>query len=69
MITDLLPWIKDGISIDKRRDGGYKVFTIPTQHFDVDTLEDLTPERFAFEEDHQKKYYELVNEYFNLKNK
>lgn len=67
MITDLLPWIEGGLSIDRRRDGGYKVFTIPTQHFDIETLADLTPERLKFETEHQAKYQELVTEYFKLK--
>ena len=48
-MKDLIPYIKDGLTIERKLDGGYRVFTIPTQHFSVDSLEDLTPERFEDE--------------------
>ena len=61
-------YIVDGISIDKTRNGGYSVFTIPTQHFNIDSLEELTNERFEKEIERQKRYEkdssELINLYF-----
>jgi len=38
--------IKDGISIKGDPVNGYEVFTLPTQRFRVNSLADLTPERF-----------------------
>ena len=45
MEKELYKYIKDGLSINKREDC-YDVWTIPTQHFKVLTLDELTPERF-----------------------
>jgi hypothetical protein len=69
MITELLPWIEDGIRIDRRREGGYKVFTIPTQHFDIKTLDELTSERFELEVYNQDRYRDMLDNYYNLKGK
>ena len=44
-MIELKEWIEDGITIRKTNDG-YQVFTIPTQHFDVKELADLTPDKF-----------------------
>jgi hypothetical protein len=52
-------YIKDGITIRKTDVGPsevYRVFTIPTQHFDVESLNELTPERFEIEIERQKEY-------------
>jgi hypothetical protein len=68
-LSELKQWIEGGISIDKNRDGGYKVFTIPTQHFDVERLEDITPDRLLFEEEQERLYRGLINNYFRDKNK
>lgn len=68
-LSELKEWIEGGISIDRNRAGGYKVFTIPTQHFDVDRLEDITPERLRFEEDQEKRYRDLIDNYFRDKNR
>ena len=68
-LSELKEWIEGGISIDRNREGGYKVFTIPTQHFDVDRLEDITPERLRFEEDQEKTYRNLIDNYFRDKNR
>lgn len=61
MISELKEWIKDGIDIRKTNDG-YVVFTIPTQHFTIKELEELTPERFSKETERQDKANELTNE-------
>lgn len=62
-MIELKEWIKDGITIDKKGDG-YRVFTVPTQHFDVKDLSELTPERFKAEADRQQEYYKLQDELF-----
>ena len=41
-------YIVDGLSIDKTKNG-YRVFTIPTQHFNINELDELTNERFENE--------------------
>lgn len=68
-LSELKEWIESGISIDRNREGGYKVFTVPTQHFDVDRLEDITPERLRFEENQEKTYRDLIDNYFRDKNR
>ena len=45
-MKDINHIIKDGISIKGDPVKGYNVFTIPTQRFHVNSLDDLTPERF-----------------------
>jgi hypothetical protein len=62
-MIELKQWIKDGITINKR-DDGYSVFTIPTQHFVVSSLDELTPERFAIEVEKRQEYYKLQDELF-----
>ena len=60
-------YILDGITIDKKKDG-YVVFTIPTQHFSIVELDELTNERFEQEIARQEKYErdssELIRLYF-----
>jgi len=60
-MIELKEWIKDGIDIRKTNEG-YVVFTIPTQHFNVKELDELTPERFSKEVEIQKNNIELQNE-------
>ena len=38
-------YIIDGITINKTKEG-YSVFTIPTQHFNIDDLDELTIESY-----------------------
>jgi hypothetical protein len=47
-------YITKGISIEKR-ENGYRVFTISTQHFDITNLDELTNERFDTEIKRQEK--------------
>ena len=54
-------YIAKGIAIDKTNDG-YRVFTIPTQFFNIKELDELTPERFELEITKQKKQEELQTE-------
>lgn len=63
MISELKEWITDGITISKTNDG-YRVFTIPTQHFDIKDLNELTPERFKAEVEKQKQHEEWETELF-----
>jgi hypothetical protein len=50
-------WIEDGITIRKTNDG-YQVFTIPTQHFEIKELNELTSDRFKAEVDRQTQVKE-----------
>ena len=60
-------YIEDGISISRTNDG-YRVLTVPTQHFNIKELDELTPERFEAEILEKKKRdkfeKELISEYF-----
>lgn len=64
-MIELAEWIKDGITIDKKNIG-YRVFTIPTQHFDINDLSELTPDRFKAEVEKQQKNIEMQNELLAL---
>ena len=64
-MIELAEWIKDGITIDKKNNG-YRVFTIPTQHFDINDLSELTPDRFKDEVEKQQKNIEMQNELLAL---
>ncbi len=58
-------YIIDGITINKTKDG-YRVFTIPTQHFDIVDLDELTNDRFDLEIKQQEKYEEDSSELVKL---
>jgi hypothetical protein len=45
-MKDFEKWITNGITITGDASKGYCVFTIPTQHFNVKSLDELTPARF-----------------------
>jgi hypothetical protein len=64
-MNELKEWIVDGISIDKKTNG-YRVFTIPTQHFDINELSELTPERFKAEVERQLKQEQWQTELLGL---
>jgi hypothetical protein len=64
-MIELAEWIKDGINI-RTTNKGYQVFTIPTQHFDIIDLSELTPERFKAEVEKQQKNIEMQNELLAL---
>lgn len=64
-MIELKEWIEQGITID-RRTGGYRVFTIPTQHFDIVELDELTPERFKAEVEKQERNKQMQNELLAL---
>jgi hypothetical protein len=64
-MIEFAEWIKEGINIDKKNNG-YRVFTIPTQHFDINDLNELTPDRFKAEVEKQQKNVEMQNELLAL---
>ena len=64
-MIELAEWIEDGITI-RKTNTGYQIFTIPTQHFDIIELSELTPERFKVEVQKQQKNIEMQNELLGL---
>ena len=64
-MIELKEWIEEGITIDKKN-AGYRVFTIPTQHFDINDLSELTPDRFKAEVERYQKNIEMQNELLGL---
>ena len=64
MDNTIYEYIKNGITIDGNPIDGYTVFTIPTQHFKMDSLHQLTPETFEREIQKQKEHDELTSEIF-----
>jgi hypothetical protein len=58
-------YIIDGISITGR-ENGYRVFTIPTQHFAITNLDELTNQRFDDEIKRQEKYEKDSSELMRL---
>jgi hypothetical protein len=71
MEQELLKYIKLGISISGNPVDGYEVFTVPTQHFKVASLDDLTPERFEQETQRQKDLsdFEIISAIIPVENK
>jgi hypothetical protein len=64
MDNSIYEYIKNGITIDGNPIDGYKVFTIPTQWFHIDSLDELTPETFEREIQKQKDHDEITSEIF-----
>lgn len=62
-MKNLFKYIEDGITIDKTKTG-YSVFTIPTQRFKINSLDELTPERFEVAIAAQKEYEDSVTKMF-----
>ena len=58
-------YINDGLTIDKIKEG-YRVFTIPTQHFNIVNLDELTNERFDQEIKKQEQHERNSAEFFRL---
>ena len=63
-----IKYFEDGLSIFRHGDGTYTIFTIPTQHFKVKSLEELTVERFELEIENQEKNELLERELFEAIN-
>ena len=64
MDSYIYEFIKNGITIIGNPDDGYTVFTIPTQHFKIDNLDELTKWTFENEIRKQKEHDELTSEIF-----
>ena len=64
MDSYIYEFIKNGITITGNPDDGYTVFTIPTQHFKIDNLDELTKWTFENEIRKQKEHDELTSEIF-----
>ena len=64
MDNSIYEYIKNGITIKGNPLDGYEVFTIPTQHFKMDSLHQLTPETFENAIQKQKELDELTSEMF-----
>lgn len=64
MDNTIYEYIKNGITIKGNPLDGYEVFTIPTQHFKMDSLHQLTPETFENAIQKQKERDELTSEIF-----
>jgi hypothetical protein len=64
MDSYIYEFIKNGITITGNPDDGYTVFTIPTQHFKIDNLDELTKWTFENEIRKQKVHDELTSEIF-----
>jgi hypothetical protein len=62
MDREIYEYIKNGITINGNPTEGYTVFTIPTQHFKIDSLHQLTPETFEKEIQKQKEYERMSSE-------
>ena len=65
MDKEIYEYIKEGITIKGNPIDGYKVFTIPTQWFHIDSLHQLTPQVFEEMVEEQKNREELVIKMFN----
>jgi len=62
MDREIYEYIKNGITIDGNPTEGYTVFTIPTQHFHIDSLQQLTPQVFEEMIEEQKEYERMSSE-------
>ena len=65
-MKDILKYIEHGISIKGNPKDGYTVFTIPTQHFNIKTLDELTVETFEKAISDKAELNELENEMLRL---
>ena len=62
MDNSIYEYIKNGITINGNPIDGYKVFTIPTQWFHIDSLHQLTPQVFEEMIEKQKDYERMSSE-------
>ena len=59
---ELNKYIQNGLSIDGNPKDGYEIFTIPTQHFHIKTLDELTADRFEEEIKVQQEISDMETE-------
>jgi|TARA_Y100001937_G_scaffold107904_1_gene151029 hypothetical protein len=67
-LKEILKYIENGISMNGNPKDGYNVFTIPTQHFKISSLEDLTPSKFEEMIKRQEEYEKQASELWRLSN-
>ena len=65
-MKELLKYIEEGISINGNPIDGYTVFTIPTQHFRISSLEKLTVSKFEEMIEKHRNYREEADELLRL---
>ena len=63
-MKEILKYIQEGITINKGKDG-YNIFTPQTQRFKINSLEELTPERFEEAIERFKEYQEAEQKIFD----
>ena len=74
MIKELEKYVGEAFSINyEQNQNRFCIFTIPTQHFYIESLSELTPDRFDLEIQKQKEHQTLttrnLNEVFELRDK
>jgi len=65
-MKDILKYIETGVSIEGNPKDGYTVFTVPTQHFKISSLEELTAYKFEEMIKRQEDYEKSSNELLEL---
>ena len=74
MIKELEKYVGEAFSINyEQNQNRFCIFTIPTQHFYIESLSELTPDRFDLEIQKQKENQALtarnLNEVFEVRDK
>ena len=67
-MKDILQYIEHCIKINSNPKYGYTVFTIPTQHFNINSLDELTVETFEKAIYEHTKLLKFEKELFLLNN-
>ena len=65
-MKDILKYIEEGIIINGNPRSGYRIFTVPTQHFDISSLDELTPAKFEEMIKEKEKYDKYASELIKL---
>jgi hypothetical protein len=65
-MNEILKYIETGITINGNPKDGYTVFTIPTQHFKISSLEELTPSKFEEIINLRKEQQKMEDELWRL---
>lgn len=67
-MKDIQKYIEHGIKINGNPKDGYTVFTVPTQHFNINSLDELTVETFEKAITEHTKLIKFENELLKLRN-
>jgi hypothetical protein len=68
-LEEIEKYAKEGISIQGDPVKGYTIFTVPTQHFRISSLSELTSERFEEAQRAWKELEEMQNQSLSEFNK